>query len=280
MQTAHPKPDRTAKVSSKESFDVIRCHKGDRRASEQELIGEEPLLIRVDGRPYSAVMRTPGEETFLAAGFCLAEGIVDDVDDFASVGYCEDMDPNVVDIRLQPSRLELVSSLLERQGFISQTSCGICGKMMIEEMFQFLKPFSDNTGIDFDDAIRSTYQLPRFQRLYKSTRGSHAVTLLDSRLKILSVAEDVGRHNALDKAIGKLLMSKSLKDARIGVLTSRISYEMVQKAARAELPILLSKSYPTTLAVRLAKELNLTLACADTESELIIFCGEERINNG
>ncbi|MFC1533552.1 formate dehydrogenase accessory sulfurtransferase FdhD [Thermodesulfobacteriota bacterium] len=263
--------------NSNETFNVIRCHKGSCRACGHDLVGEEPLLIRIDGKPYSTVMRTPGEEIFHAAGFCLTEGIVDDADHFVTIGYCEDMDRNVVDISLQPTRREQVSSLLERRGFISQTSCGICGKELIEEMCQFLMPITDKTTIGIDEAIQTIDQLPHIQRLYKSTRGSHAVMLLDSQLKILSVAEDVGRHNAFDKAIGKLLMDKQLTNASIGVLSSRISYEMIQKAARARLSILLSASRPTALAVSLGKSLNITLACAARESELIIFCGEERI---
>jgi FdhD protein len=277
MQSAQRKANVVAGLNSKIPVNVIRCYQGHCRTSEHDLIGEEPLLIRIEDRPYSVVMRTPGEEIFHAAGFCLAEGIVDRIEDFASIGYCEDMDPNVVDIRLQPTRREQISSLLERRGFISQTSCGICGKEMIEEVCQYLPPIMDKTQIGLDAAIHAIERLHRVQQWYKKTRGSHGAMLLDLELHTLSIAEDVGRHNALDKAIGMLLMKKKLADACIGVLSSRISYEMVQKAARARLSILLSASRPTAMAVQLGKIVNMTLACAARKSELIIFCGEDRI---
>jgi len=95
-------------------------------------------LIRIEGKPYSVVMRTPGEEIFHAAGFCLGEGIADSADDFLTLGYCKDLDPNVIDIRLKPERLEKVSKLLERRGFVSQTSCGICGKEKVKDLHQVL----------------------------------------------------------------------------------------------------------------------------------------------
>jgi hypothetical protein len=123
-------------------------------------------------------------------------------------------------------------------------------------------------------------KLTGHQRLYEKTRGSHAAMLLDSRVDVLAVAEDVGRHNALDKAIGKVLMKEQLKEARFGVLSSRISYELVQKAARAHLPILIALSRPTALAVQLGKTLNMTLACTSKENGLFVYCGEERLQGG
>ena len=92
---------------------MIRCEKGDCRPDSHELIGEEPLLIRVDEKPYTVVMRTPGEEVFHAAGLCLGEGIADSPDDFATIGYCADLDPNVIDVRLTPERREKIPDILE-----------------------------------------------------------------------------------------------------------------------------------------------------------------------
>jgi FdhD protein len=120
-------------------------------------------------------------------------------------------------------------------------------------------------------------KLPENQKYYKRTRGSHAALILDNQLEILSFAEDVGRHNALDKAIGKIFINRKLPEAGILVLSSRISYELVQKAARARLPVMISKSRPTALAAQMGKALNMTLACTGKASELILVCGENRI---
>ena len=246
---------------------------------EGELIGEEPLSIHIEDQPYSVVMRTPGQEIFHAAGFCLAEGLVDRPEDFATIGYCDDMDPNIVTIKLQPERRKKVSALLERRGFISQTSCGICGKEMIKDLHQILRPITVGAKINIPQAIACADQLAQSQVLYDRTHASHAVMLFDSQLEVLALAEDVGRHNALDKVIGKVFMGKQLAQARLAALSSRISYELVQKAARANLPILISMSRPTALAVELGRTLNMTLACIKEKTGLLIFCGEERFTN-
>ena len=260
-----------------ESYQVIRCEGGVCRTSSHELIGEEPLLIRIDEKPYSVVMRTPGEELFHAAGFCLGEGIADSVDDFITIGYCKDLDPNVIDIRLKPERREKIHDLLERRGFVSQTSCGICGKEMIKDLYQILTPAENGFEVEINRIFDCINKLSENQKHYQTTRGSHAAIIFDDQLEMISFAEDVGRHNALDKAIGKAFMNMKLSKASILVLSSRISYELVQKAARAHLPIMISKSRPTALAAEMGQALNMTLACSANESELIIVCGENRI---
>jgi FdhD protein len=265
----------TGKIT--ESFQVISCLKGVCQRRFHALIGEEPLLIRIDDKPYSVVMRTPGEEVFHAAGFCLGEGIADSPDDFMTIGYCKDLDPNVVDIRLQPERLGKVRRLLERRGFVSQTSCGICGKEMIKDLCQILTPVDNGLKIDINSIFDCIHKLPENQKYYQKTRGSHAALILDNRLEVMSFAEDVGRHNALDKAIGKIFLNGKLHEAAILVLSSRISYELVQKAARAHLPIMISTSRPTALAVEMGRSLNMTLACKGKNSEFLIVCGENRI---
>jgi len=260
-----------------ESHEVIRCEKGVCRTSSHELIGEEPLLIRVDEKPYSVVMRTPGEELFHAAGFCLGEGLADSLDDLMTIGYCEDLDPNVIEIKLKPERREKIPDLLERRGFVSQTSCGICGKEMIKDLYQILTPAEDGFQVELDDIFDCANKLSKNQNYYQRTRGSHAAMIFDNQLEMISFSEDVGRHNALDKAIGKIFMNRTLPQAAILVLSSRISYELVQKAARARLPIMISKSRPTALAAEMGKALNMTLGCTDKESELILVSGEHRI---
>jgi len=264
-------------ISQTENYRVVRCEEGLCREDHHELIQEEPLLIRVEGRPYSVVMRTPGDEVPHAAGFCLGEGLVDDRNDFAAVGFCKELDPNVVEVTLKPERREKVPEVIERRGFISQTSCGICGKEMVEDLYQIVRPVERTVRIGVNEVLRGVAKLSETQAHYNRTRGSHAAMLLDPRLEILSFAEDVGRHNALDKAIGKPLLNGDLTDAAMAVLSSRISYELVQKAARANLPIVVGKSRPTALAVEMGRALNMTLVCSGENSELIIFCGEERI---
>ena len=264
-------------------YQVLRCQtegtptRSPDQTMDLELIGEEPFLIRVDDKPYSVVMRTPGEEVFHAAGFCLGEGIADTVDDFKTIGYDKDLDPNIIDIWLTPERREKIPHLLERRGFVSQTSCGICGKEMMKELNQILMPAENGFEVEINRVFDCIGKLSKNQKYYQRTRGSHAAIIFDDRLQAISFAEDVGRHNALDKAIGKIFMDGTLSDASILVLSSRISYELVQKAARARLPVMISNSRPTSLAVELGQALNMTLAFPVEESGLIIVCGENRI---
>ena len=244
---------------------------------DQKLIAEEPLAIRIQGKPYSVVMRTPGDEIAHAAGVCLSEGIVETPDDFSSLGFCEEIEGNVVTITLNPSSREKVLSLLDRKGFISQTSCGICGKEIIEDLFQIVRPMDDNITLDCEAASAKLKSLSDLQPLREITRAAHAAALYDKNMELLTVAEDVGRHNALDKAIGKLFLGHRLENVSLLILSSRISYELVQKAARARIPVILAHSKPTALAVELAKRLNMTLASGAKGSGLIIFCGQERL---
>jgi FdhD protein len=255
---------------------ALRCARGACRDGSFEFIGEEPLSIRVDDRPYAVVMRTPGEEVAHAAGFCLAEGIVDSPDDFETVGYDEKQDPNVIDAWLRPERRDKVRDLLKRRVFTSQTSCGICGKEMIKDLKQILAPAEDGFQADIDQIHACIDKLDENQKYYQTTRYSHAALILDDRLKPVSFAEDVGRHNALDKAIGKAFMERKLSRARIAVLSSRNSYELVQKAARARLPMMISVSRATALAAELGAALNMTLVFP-AGSELVIVCGQHRI---
>lgn len=272
-----------------EFYQAIYCEKGDCQASSTdqtspldqsrslELIGEEPLLIHFDEKPYSVVMRTPGEEIFHVAGLCLGEGIVDSMEDFKTIGYDPELDPNIIDIWLTPEREKKIQHILNRKTYVSQTSCGICGKKMIEDLNSVLTPAENGFKIDINQIFECVAMLSKTQNYYPRTRGSHAALLFDHYLKMISFAEDVGRHNALDKAIGKALMKDKLSSANLLVLSSRISYELVQKAARANVPMIISKSRPTALAVKMAKALNMTLVCAFEASKLLILCGKDRI---
>jgi FdhD protein len=242
-----------------------------------DIIVEEPLSIRIQGSPYAVVMRTPGDEIAHVAGFCLAEGVVDTFDDVISMSFCDEGEANVVAITLHPKRREVISGILERRGFISQTSCGICGKEIIDDLYQETRPVSEGVMINKAAALRCLEELNKHQPLRVKTKASHAAALYSPDFEMLATAEDVGRHNALDKAVGKLFLNKRLAGASILTLSSRISYELVQKAARAEIALILAVSRPTSLAVQLASQFNITLACLAPGTGLYIFSRADRL---
>jgi len=258
-------------------YEALRCSGEDCQPCSLELIGEEPLLIRIEDKPYVVVMRTPGNEMYHAAGFCLAEGIIDGRSDIETIGHDADQDPNLIDVWLRPERCALVSDILDRSGFVSQTSCGICGKEKIQDIQQLVTPAADGFEIEVDALASCMTKLSESQQHYQTTRGSHAALIFDEQLRPISFAEDVGRHNALDKAIGKALMDGALAQARVAALSSRISYELVQKAARAHLPMMISASRPTSLAVDVGKALNITMAFCTGDAPLTVVCHAQRV---
>ena len=256
---------------------LIHWDMASNKAKDKDLLKEEPLSIRVEGNPYSVMMRTPGDEIPLAAGFCLTEGIIDTPEDYTSIAFCDGEDTNVIAVTLKPSRRHKISEILDRRGFISQSSCGLCGKEIVKDLFQLIKPLEDSIRIDANQALSCLETITRHQPLRSQTRAAHAAVLYDSTFHFLAAAEDVGRHNALDKVIGKILLDRKLRLAAMLTLSSRISYELVQKAARARIPIILAISRPTALAVKLASELNITLATLADGPGLYVFCAAQRL---
>ncbi len=257
---------------------TVTLHDGGARSPKKlEMIREEPLSIRIQGQPYAVVMRTPGDEQAHVAGFCLAEGIVDSLQDIGTIASCEGEVENVVTLTVTPSRLKSITRILERRGFVSQTSCGICGKEMVEDLSQIVQPLPEGPLIDLEGAYACLEGLKDQQLLYHKTRASHAAAIYTPDFELLSLAEDVGRHNALDKAIGELFLRKTLHRAGVLILSSRISYELVQKAGRAKIPFVMASSRPTALAVELAGSLNMTLASPSKESGIHIYCGQGRL---
>ena len=167
-------------------------------------IGEEPLSIRVQGSPYAVVMRTPGEEKAHVAGFCLGEGIVDNPGDITNIAFCDGEDTNVVTVTLTATRRTQIADHLDRRTYISQTSCGICGKSIVADLVQALSAVADGEPLNGKGALDRLLHLSDYQPLRDKTRAAHGAAIYDHAFNQLSVAEDVGRHNALDKAIGRL----------------------------------------------------------------------------
>lgn len=239
------------------------------------MIVEEPLEIFVDGAPYAVVMRTPGDDVALAAGFCLAEGLIDGTADLGSIQACDAEDANRVAVvragkREPPSRAvpHAVSS-----------SCGLCGREMIDDIVKRFPAIPEDFTTSLANLLALAVQLQRAQRYFEPTGGTHAAALFDSDGKLLSAAEDVGRHNALDKAIGRLLLSDQLTAARVAVLSGRCSFEMVQKVARAGMPIVASVSAPTELAIQLARRAGVTLVGFVRRDSLTVYFDGGRISD-
>ncbi len=239
-----------------------------------ELLCEEPLSINVQGNTYSVIMRTPGEELSHAAGFCFAEGIVDKLEDIVDIALCDGEDSNVAAVMLSKERFCKVSHLLEKKGYVSQTSCGICGRGIIDELTEILKPVPNSITISFEQVMDIVNRMSGIQLLRKRCKSSHCAMILDRNHNIISSAEDAGRHNSLDKAIGKLFLAGELTHASIALISSRASYEMIQKCVRAGIELVISMSRPTALACELGERFGITLADVRDKGLLVFTCNE------
>jgi FdhD protein len=258
---------------------------GDVLAVRDLLAVEEPLEIRLDadvaGRPLrktiSVTMRTPGHDTELAAGFLFTEGIVRDRDQIEHVGRCGAA-PNVIRLRLASGAAVDVGRL-ERH-FYTTSSCGVCGKTSIEALqatsCYALPPGTPVVGADL--IHRLPEELRAAQAVFDRTGGLHASALFDVEGRLHCLREDVGRHNALDKVIGAELLAGRLPAYdRVLVVSGRASFELVQKAVMAGIPILVAVGAPSSLAAELAARTGMTLIGFARDGRFNIYSGNERI---
>jgi FdhD protein len=241
---------------------VVR-HDGER----DEVAVEEPLEIRVDGRALTVTMRTPGHDEELALGFLFDEGLVDLPH---AAGLTDDLAANVVDVR---------GPLLRDPGarrFYTTSSCGVCGKGSLEEVAVHapMLPAGPRVKRALLAALPDRLRQPGFGR----TGGMHATGLFGSDGELLLVREDVGRHNAMDKVVGRALLDGLLPlEERVLCVSGRLSFELVQKAAVAGAPILVGVGAPTSLAVELAADRGMTLAGFARDERVNVYSGEERV---
>ena len=244
---------------------------------DQHLICEEPLWVKIQNKPHIVLMRTPGNETSHIAGFFLTEGIIDTPDDLMSISFGDDNNNNIVAVRLKPSKQNRLSRSSAMHGFSTPSAYTGSSEEMEIDFPPFVYPMTDETSVDIKEALFRLEKLSEHQPLRQATGAAHAAVIYSSDFELLSVAEDVARHNALDKAIGKLFLERSLDQASFLTMSSRLSYELIKKAGRARIPIIFSVSRPTARAVSLATHLNMTIACLARKSGLYIFCGTHRL---
>lgn len=223
---------------------------------------EEPLEIRVGGRSIAVTMRTPGHDAELAAGFLLTEGVVRSGADIVEVAHCESgharQTGNVINVFLAAG-VEMDFQRLTRHVFAS-SSCGLCGKAAIDAVIQTHPPVSSSLRISAAILESLPEKLRASQKAFDATGGLHAAALFDATGSMLVAREDVGRHNAVDKVIGwALQQGMTPLNALVLLVSGRVSYEIVQKALAAGLPLICAVSAPTSLAVELARESGLTL---------------------
>lgn len=239
---------------------------------------EEPLEIFINDEPFHMTMRLPGEEVALALGFCFTEGIIDGLNDTLSVNYCQDVSSNRMMVYLHPTRAEFVSAKLRRKRTTSYSSCGVCGKEVVADLCSTLEKARNRVQMGLSKLLELQQTTEGSQKIFRATGGTHAAAIFSVQGELMALSEDIGRHNALDKAIGKVLLGKAAGEAGVLILTSRLSYEMVQKAARLGLEIVAGASAPTSLAISLAESVNVTLVGFLRHDGGNVYSGAQRIS--
>jgi FdhD protein len=238
-----------------------------RDGERDEVAVEQPLEIRVDGLPLAVTMRTPGHDEELALGFLLTEGLIDRVH---VAGLTPDLAANVIEVE-GPLRRDPGA-----RRFYTTSSCGVCGKGALEEVAVDAPAAASGPHVNRDllAALPDRLRQPAFQR----TGGMHATGLFTAGGELVLVREDVGRHNALDKVVGRALVEGLVPlRGRILCVSGRLSFELVQKAAVAGAPILVGVGAPTSLAIELAADRGLTLAGFARRGNVNVYTGPERI---
>jgi len=262
---------------------VLRITGGATVRRPDSLAVEEPLEIRIGGRSLSVTMRTPGDDIDLVHGFLLGEGIIGSASDVSVIRYCDGVDAdgantyNVLDVALAPGVPPPTGA--DRQ-FLTTSACGVCGKASLEDVR--VRSRYDLTAPDPVVTPSTLASMPvtlrARQRVFDSTGGLHAAGLFTADGALLAIREDVGRHNAVDKVLGWALTADRvpLREA-ILVVSGRASFELVQKAVVAGVPVLAAVSAPSSLAVDLATESGLSLVGFLRGETMNVYSGEARI---
>lgn len=258
---------------------IIRWRDGKASAAETDLVAcEEPLEIRVDNQPISVTMRTPGNDDELAVGFLLSEGLITKREQVAKIEpYPRNRDKNVINVFLSAD-VQIDFARLTRHVFMS-SSCGLCGKSSIDAVHQHFPKVTSEASIAATVLQGLPEKIRANQDTFDKTGGLHAAAIFDTTGKLIVLREDVGRHNAVDKVLGySLLNNLHTLTNNILLVSGRTSFEIIQKALAARIPIIAAVSAPSSLAVEFADESGQTLVGFLRDQRMNIYSHPNRIS--
>lgn len=241
---------------------IWRCSPDGSLTSDTDILAvEEPLEIRVRGKSVAVTMRTPGNDPELAVGFLLSEGVIHQRADILEIAPCQQGDAadrgNILNVFLAPS-VDFDFEKLTRHVFAS-SSCGLCGKASIESVHQHFAPVESELRLHPDTLRGLPNKLRSRQDTFSQTGGLHAAALFDAKGQLISAHEDIGRHNAVDKVLGERFLAGASVSESILLVSGRSSFEIMQKALSARVPMVAAVSAPSSLAVEFAQESGQTL---------------------
>lgn len=256
------------------SRQVIRFDGPASTTVDDEVAVEEPLELRLGGVPIAVLMRTPGMEAELALGFCLTEGILLSPGELAGVTRLDDAGERW---EMQLAQGVVVDPEQFRRSVYTSSSCGVCGKASIDAVKITARPLPDGPVLDRGLMGRLPEALTGVQHGFAATGGLHAAAIFDADGVLLASAEDIGRHNATDKAIGALATSRWPVGEVILQVSGRVSFEIAQKAAVAGIPVVAGVSAASSLATDLATDLGMTLIGFVRGEGFVVYSGSHRV---
>src|SRR5690349_18356392 len=244
----------------------------------EALAGEEALQVRINGQAYTITMRTPGHEKFLAAGLLFTERVIRRPEDVISIGATPAANGShvlIVDVGVRKEAL--AGKNLFNRSIASSASCGVCCKIDLCDLAISDRPLADSGKLDIRLIPNLLRKMQARQSAFDRTGGSHAAAIFSIDGALLSIQEDIGRHNAVDKVIGELFLRKALDDAEIMLGSGRVSYEIVSKCVAASIPFLLAVSAPSSLAVNLCMRQGITLIGFCRDNRATVYTHAENI---
>ncbi|PQJ74732.1 formate dehydrogenase accessory sulfurtransferase FdhD [Polaribacter gangjinensis] len=251
-------------------YQGIKITRNSHQVFEDELVVEAPLQININNEPYTVVMRTPDDDMELVRGLLFAEDIYKSVVNFNfSIIESQNSIPTIVNVTIPDNNLG--KGYLNKRTLLSVSSCGICGKKELKDIEISGEKFEKNQAISLEKKQEMYSKMSSFQHNFKKTGGSHAAAIFDEKNQLLSIKEDIGRHNAVDKVIGDLLQKNHLKKAQFLLVSGRVSYEIVTKAFIAKIPIIVAVSACSSLAVDFAKEFGICLIGFTREDKMTVY---------
>ncbi|MBI9075146.1 MAG: formate dehydrogenase accessory sulfurtransferase FdhD [Desulfatibacillum sp.] len=262
----------------KRTFSIQRIDPGQTQYEDLELIREMPLTISVEGIPMATAMRTPGFEEAQAAGLCLGDGILKTREDL--VAFEGDMNQTSahLNLKVREEARQRVEALATERRMEEPFPSGADDEAIASLLCSRISSFKETAPvIDRLKAHAHAQAIWSKQHIHRITRSAHATFIFDKDLNELSMAEDVGRHNALDKALGKVFLEGKMPLAEVVIVSCRMNKDVVRKCANAGISIVFSISRPTTLAVLMARQLNLTLALSTRDGGVYVFSGHDRL---
>jgi FdhD protein len=259
-------------------FDVWRIGAGDPTLDRDRVAVELPLEVRLHSEPFAVIMRTPGDDRHLVLGFLLTESVLNSVDDVERID-ADDVE-NVVNVWLRPEKHAAATRALgERRQVTMNSSCGMCGRRSLESLSIGAAPFPSDWRVREETVRALPAALGAVQSAFSETGGLHAAGLFDLEGRLIAGAEDVGRHNAVDKLLGRMLVEKRLPaDRAMLVVSGRSSFEIVQKAWFGGIRLIAAVSAPSSLAVDLAREAGITLLGFVREGRFNVYAHPERLD--